>query len=90
MVYNFVRLFFILHFFFFYRKPTFPLGFFPFILSVGPLQPREVLAIKVFLVQKSARGYLVAIDPPFSSVLIMSHTLVDLGSRSLLPIKLLL
>lgn len=76
--------------FFFSKKIIFPSGLFPFILSVGPLQPREVLAIKVFLVQKSARGWLVAIDPPFANVLIMSHTLVDLGSRSLLPIKLLL
>ena len=89
-MYNFVRLFFILHFFFFTKNQLFPLGLFPFILSVGPLQPREVLTIKVFLVQKSARGWLAVIDRPFSSVLIMSHTLVNLGSWNLSPIKLLL
>ena len=89
VVYNFVRLFFILLFFFFLI--IFPLGLFPFILSVGPLQPREVLTIKLFLVHKSARGWFMSVtDPPFASVLIMSHTLVDLGSWNLSPIKLLL
>lgn len=88
-MYNFVRLFFILHFFF-TKNLLFPLGLFPFILSVGPLQPREVLTIKVFLVQKRARGWLAVIDRPFASVLIMSHTLVGLGSWNLSPIKLLL
>lgn len=88
-MYNFVGLFFILHFFF-TKNLLFPVGLFPFILSVGPLQPREVLTIKVFLVQKSARGWLAVIDRPFASVLIMSHTLVDFGSWNLSPIKLLL